>query len=139
MKLVRFAYLPTGTLGRLYSALPGGVQLFTVERPWSGNAPYVSCIPEGQYALRPHSSPHWPEVLEVVSVPGRTAILIHPANAPAELQGCIAPNMELDLTLVRGQRSKEAFKVVMSWYRRGDSQITVIGVRTNGGEGSGAS
>jgi len=95
--LERFSYAPDGTFGVM--TLPSGKMLYTAERPWLGNAPSISCIPEGVYALgqRPSSvvsrtsggafSSGW----EVKDVPNRTFIMVHPGNFPmTDLEGCIA-------------------------------------------------
>jgi hypothetical protein len=126
MKLVRFAHLPTGTAGLLYG--PDGVQpVATVERPWLDNKPSVSCIPEGTYVLWPHTSPKFPDtVIELADVPGRSAILIHPANHPAELMGCIAPGI---VSQINGApsvtRSREAMAIVRAWFDAGDRILEV--------------
>lgn len=102
IRLVRFAYLPDATLGRL--ELGGGpdgppaLDWWTVEPPWQGNQPFKSCIPEGRYPLRAtvytsrrgDSYPTW----EVAEVPDRWAIKIHVANRASELAGCIAPGLD---------------------------------------------
>ena len=46
VRLVRHAYLPVGTFGRLW--LPG-FDCWTVERPWKNNRRNVSCFPIGTY------------------------------------------------------------------------------------------
>jgi hypothetical protein len=130
MILTRFAYLAQGTLGRLHSADPGAVQLYTLERPWQGNAPYLSCIPEGVYQLAPHHGAHWVNVIELLDVAGRSSILIHPANKPVELQGCIAPGLSCDVGLCEVRQSVDAFKKIMAWFDSGDRQLTITGVRT---------
>ena len=94
MILERFAYLDDGVCGRL---LFGGQEVYTVERPWLCNKVGESCIPEGDYALRPYSSARFTNVWEVCDVPGRTYILIHAANLPTEVEGCIAPGMSCRL------------------------------------------
>ncbi|AZI34115.1 DUF5675 family protein [Kaistella carnis] len=67
----------------------------TIELPWLGNAPRISCIPEGTYLLRKRCSLKFKWHFEVVAVPGRKDILIHPANhAALELKGCIAPVLQ---------------------------------------------
>lgn len=102
IELERFAYSPLGTFGRLRH--PAGLELYTVERPWAGNAPNVSCVPEGVYALEPHSSQRYQDTWALVGgtvshfpAPGatRSAILIHAANVPGDLAGCIAPGLDL--------------------------------------------
>lgn len=127
MILTRFAYLPEGTLGLLQ--LTTGGQVFTVERPWLDNRARVSCIPEGRYALVPHNSARFPMgVIELVAVPDRTAILIHGANRPSELMGCIAPGLDwtiADKATPVVQNSQAALRLVMASFRGGDDVITV--------------
>jgi hypothetical protein len=81
---------PEGSNGGLYN----GAQLVcrTIELPWRDNEPRVSCIPEGRYELLKRYSKKYQWHLLVKGVPGRSYILIHPANvALTELKGCIAP------------------------------------------------
>ena len=75
----------------------------TVERPWLNNQPGISCVPEGEYILEPHTSPKFgqcyalvaPELGVTISSQSlRTHILIHAANLPEQLEGCIAPGMQ---------------------------------------------
>jgi hypothetical protein len=74
-----------------YLILPSGMRLATIERPWKGNEPQVSCIPEGSYRARYTRSKRFGRLLyEVLDVPGRSGIRIHAANWAHELQGCIA-------------------------------------------------
>jgi len=64
----------------------------TIELPWKGNQHGISCIPEGRYGVHKRYTPKrgWHLILE--GVPGRSLILVHPANdAIKELEGCIAP------------------------------------------------
>ena len=91
IKLTRFAVMPEGTLGRMN--FPSGAQLYTIERPWIENRPFVSCIPAGVYQLEQDLTGrvHGPRLR---AVPGRSQINIHPANKPHELQGCIAPGLD---------------------------------------------
>jgi len=64
----------------------------TIELPWKDNHKSSSCIPEGRYELKKRYSPKFQWHLHVQDVPGRSVILIHPANnAMKELKGCIAP------------------------------------------------
>lgn len=87
-------YYPDGTNGEIRHV--GLLICHTIELPWLQNRRNVSCIPEGRYALRQRfTTKHGLHVL-VVDVPGRSGILIHPANhAKTELRGCIAPVHEL--------------------------------------------
>lgn len=93
LDLRRFCYAPGGTFGGM---MVEGVQLFTVERPWLCNRPYVSCIPEGKYQCWPRRFYRggYPAV-EVGGVPGRTHILFHRANVPEDVAGCIGVGSRL--------------------------------------------
>ena len=97
IELLRTDYAEQGTRGIL--TLPHGWACFTIELPWRDNEPYVSCVPEGDYPLRLRRSgvverttdgeffTGW----EVAGVPGRSYIMIHVANYPPHLEGCIGP------------------------------------------------
>ncbi|CAH6841467.1 conserved hypothetical protein [Vibrio chagasii] len=85
-----------GTFGEL--TLNGELFLCTVEKEWANNKPYVSCIPAGDYDLVPHKSPKFGECYALVNprvgvaIYGpseRTHCLIHIANFPHEVVGCI--------------------------------------------------
>lgn len=97
--LERFADTPFGVFGRICLDETIGHFCYTVERPWLNNEPGRSCIPIGEYPLRLRESPvvarstndEFGVGWEVCEVPGRTFIMIHPANRAAELEGCIAP------------------------------------------------
>lgn len=96
VKLIRKSTGDEGTFGRL--EVHG--QLFsTGELPWRGNLPDLSCIPAGVYPVMKTFSPHFQrELYEVMNVPRRTSIRIHPANfmgnvekgLRSDLLGCIA-------------------------------------------------
>lgn len=104
--LIRYSYAPYGTYGCMYA---GSQQLWTVEQPWRQNMRQRSCVPEGKYQIIRHNSAKYPNsfalvnhALDVWYQPGpgvpdhaRKAILIHPANVPEDLAGCIAPGMAL--------------------------------------------
>jgi len=86
IELRRFAYHPDGTLGVIEVA---GERFYTIERPWLDNKPNVSCIPEGKYRMGWRESPKFGETWHVKDVAERTWILIHAANYPKDVQGCI--------------------------------------------------
>lgn len=99
--LERFAYSPVGVFGLL--TLDDGWSCYTVERPWEGNRPSVSCIPEGTYPLRKRESPivhrtsggQFGYGWEVCEVPGRSLIMLHPGNTMEDVEGCISPGKNL--------------------------------------------
>lgn len=86
IELKRFAYHPEGTLGVIDFA---GETFYSIERPWLDNAPNVSCIPVGNYDMGWRDSPRFGETWHVQEVQDRTYILIHAANFPKDVQGCI--------------------------------------------------
>jgi len=89
LELIR-TYYPRGTNGEIRF---NNEQLcYTIELPWKNNEHNISCIPEGNYPLQKRCSEHFGWHLQVMNVPDRVLILIHPANdALKELKGCIAP------------------------------------------------
>ena len=93
--LERFAYLPEGTLGRFQ--IPNGPEIFTLERPWLHNKPFVSCIPPGTYPLEWDTTGRVKDVPRLRGVQNRTQINIHAANWVRQLQGCIALGMEWEV------------------------------------------
>ncbi len=95
-KLIRFAHFSGGTLGRLYADRDDmiGVDDFVcyiLERPWIKNQVNVSCIPDGVYEVAPDEEGKYIGHPEIQDVPGRTEIIIHPANEVHEIIGCLAP------------------------------------------------
>lgn len=107
--LIRFAYMPERTLGWLSC---DSLKLATIERPWienptgAGGKPQLSCIQDGDYEVRPHSSSKFPNTFTLANpalgvywqpgdIPqgqtwGRSAILIHGGNRVRDVVGCIA-------------------------------------------------
>jgi hypothetical protein len=111
LEIIR-TYYPTGTNGVLY--LDGVRQCYTIELPWLNNEPRRSCIPEGRYRLKRRYSPRFNHHLQVLDVPGRDFILLHPANyALKELAGCIAPVSQLTGP-GRGAQSRVAVEWILS-------------------------
>jgi len=88
--LIERTYLPGGTNGTL--SYRGKEICKTIELPWNDNQPQISCIPEGKYPVVVRETKEQGLHLWINAVPGRSQILIHPANyAVKELRGCIAP------------------------------------------------
>ena len=125
--LERFNHEPTGTFGRLM--FPTGETFFTVEREWNNNVPFESCIPPGLYYLekresnvvRQTSAGEFHEGWEIMDVIGRDDCMIHPANWPSDLAGCIG--VGLDYTVAQDRkgkwrtsvlRSRQAFREIMT-------------------------
>ena len=76
-----------GTLGVLFDEdIPF---CLTVERPWLNNQTGISCIPKGEYIIKPVESPKFGATWEVQNVVGRSHILIHRGNVDDDSHGCI--------------------------------------------------
>lgn len=124
--LERF-YTPTGTFGlmRVNNTL-----VHTVERPWKNNAPFISCIPEGEYECehRRFNKGKY-EAIGIIMPEGspRSHILFHRGNYPEDLAGCIAPNMELRFIngKGRGERSRHAFALLMGSFGYRDFRLKI--------------
>jgi hypothetical protein len=115
---LRRNYLDNCTLGKL--SLDGINLCYTVEKPWLSNKPFLSCVPSGTYDLIPiknHDkySDCWylsnPDL--GVSLNGnttRTEILVHIANFPENVVGCIGPGLNLHPTKWGVSNSGSAMK-----------------------------
>jgi len=97
LKLYRYDRTTRGIFGEL---VVSNSRFKTVERPYMNNEPFISSVPAGKYTLeKHHSNRHgetWALVNEAKGVyhykhhnAVRYAILIHVANRPSELAGCI--------------------------------------------------
>ena len=103
LKLIRYEDDGNATRGLLFYRKK--FLVYTLERPWLDNKPYESCIPPGDYELRPWTRPNRDNVFilsggSVCTTPDlidpdkgltRCLILIHVANRADQVQGCIAP------------------------------------------------
>lgn len=85
-----------GTFGKLRE--DGVILAHTVECEWQNNMPNISCVPEGDYRLVPVDSPKHGLTHALVSSnlgvtyegpSTRTHCVIHVANYPHEVLGCI--------------------------------------------------
>ena len=111
LELVR-KYYPGGTTGQIFDQ--GSLVTHSIELPWKDNHAQVSCIPEGRYELVKRWSPKFNRHLQVMNVPKRNSILIHPANdALKELKGCIAP-VSIITGAGMGLRSRMALETLTS-------------------------
>jgi hypothetical protein len=112
----RFCYSEIGVFGEM---LIDGQRIYTVEKPWRGNQPSVSCIPTGAYTCKPRRYNRGGyDAIEICDVPDRTHILFHKANVASQLAGCIAPGYRLGC--LHGAwavlNSAQAFKLLMEQY-----------------------
>lgn len=125
--LTRSASSDQGTFGILVF---GSLRCFTTELPWRNNLQQKSCIPTGEYVCALVKSPRFGNVYGVQNVPGRSNVLIHPANLggntdegwSTELHGCIAPSLKQGAMLTpngkmqkAGLISRPAVRALMDW------------------------
>lgn len=68
----------------------------TLEPTWADNQRNISCIPAGEYKVRPYSSEKYPGTYEVQDVPGRSKILIHAGNYYTDTKGCILVGRDVE-------------------------------------------
>ena len=103
VEIVREASSHFGTFGILravYGSL--SMTLHSGELPWKDNANSMSCIPPGRYWTTRYDSRRFGRVYVVNDVPGRSGILIHPANwfgdssvgHKTDVEGCIGLGLE---------------------------------------------
>lgn len=109
--LERYGSFPgIGTFGKM---IADDSIFYTVEKEWLNNQPYISCIPAGDYRLENHDSAGHPQTYAMVnhdlgvyhyedSDSTRFACLIHVANYPHEVVGCIGPGLTLTQELPKG-------------------------------------
>ena len=122
LALDRFLHLPTGTIGVLTDK--GMPLAFTLEPPVASPE---SIIPAGRYRINWKTNGRiaglyrrrgYPGALEVMNVPGRTAIELHAGNTAADTEGCILLGLSMDdirrqpLTILR---SRQAADAVYQW------------------------
>lgn len=80
------------TLGRLYA---GPLTFVTLELPWKGNAPMISCIPLGTYRVAMTFSNRFQGPMpELIAVPGRTGIRFHPGVREENTEGCVLTGLK---------------------------------------------
>ena len=110
LELIR-TYFLEGTNGKIL--FQEHLLSYAIELPWKNNQARISCIPEGRYELVKRWSLKFGRHLQIMNVPGRELILIHPANeALRELKGCIAP-VRLLTGAGKGICSRKALKTLM--------------------------
>jgi len=99
---VRRQLLANCTIGKWYYNV--SQICFSLELPWLSNIPFKSCIPPGEYTIKPISTEKHPDSFFLenrdlgvswnADTP-RTTIEVHIANYLRQIVGCLAPGMEL--------------------------------------------
>ena len=104
--LTRYSYAADFTQGRLM--VGNALDLHTLENPWRGNAPFVSCIPEGHYEMEPYDSARHPHTWRIFGdtvgrdidslsdTVHRFGILVHIGNKPTDTSGCVLAGTNQD-------------------------------------------
>jgi hypothetical protein len=133
MKIVR-GYTAKGCFSDWFTA-KGEFLCHAIEKSWENNAPFVSCIPEGNYELVEYDSPKfgdtWALVGDTVGLfqgdSDRYACLIHKANWPHDVQGCIAPVSHLTVLdgIWAGSSSAAAYAKVVIEIKNGDTTLEI--------------
>lgn len=85
-----------------------GLLCYSLELPWNQNQKNISCIPSGVYKCKKVFSAKFGNVISVLDVPDRSAILIHSGNSSKDTQGCILPGLDISPGLVLN--SKQALQ-----------------------------
>ena len=118
----RIAELVNGTLGVVLNDA-GRPWMLTCERPWVNNEHGLSSIPTGTYTCQRINSPKHGNVFQVMNVPNRDAILIHPGNEELDSEGCILVGRSYGIVknLPAVLNSKDAFAEFMSYFDGEDS------------------
>lgn len=81
---------------------------YALELPWRDNQKRISCIPAGTYELeymKGSSSGKFKRCYYVKNVTGRSEILIHVGNYPADTLGCILPGLSHNFNSIWNSRA----------------------------------
>lgn len=136
IKLERLAYTSKATIGVIRT---GERPIYTLECPWKGNERNVSCVPEGTYVVGIDQEGKYTGYLELQDVPGRSEIILHPANHVSQLEGCIAPGFSVRETLFKSPSvwdSRAALKELRKHLHPGDTLTITSNFDFSGLQGS---
>lgn len=158
VEITRIAYLADVTLGKLRI---GNWECCTLEEPWRPNplgpggqrrdtkrGIAESCVPDGDYILKPHAGSHFKDVyrlsnhdLGVYDFPtelpsrdwGRASVLIHNGNTTDDILGCILVGMVHNLLdgKLAVLRSTEALAMVRALL--GHVELHSLSIRPHAG------
>lgn len=111
-------------------------KIYFIAPPWKNNEENTSCIPQGIFNVIKHNSSDHLNVFEILFVPGRTGILIHPGNYACsvmigkechetETKGCFMPGFDFDKSVPMIKSSVKA----MDYLREHINENWIIEVR----------
>jgi hypothetical protein len=126
LRIVRYAYTSMGTFGEIYL---NGTRLVTVERPWLDNQRSISCIPLGNYTVKPgYYNRGGYKAMEVMNVPNRSNILFHRGNTMYDSAGCILITSREGCVngMWAGLESTSAFNYFMSVTGSDSHQLEIV-------------
>jgi uncharacterized protein DUF5675 len=106
-----------------YLLVEGKVICYILERPWLGNIPEISTIPNGRYdaTIRTDGAKGWR--IELIGVPERANIQIHVGNTPADSKGCLLPGINIDDSLCQVFGSKDAMARISESFKAHEEEI----------------
>ena len=134
MKLTSFSD-KFSTIGKLH--VDSKFICYTLERPWLDNEPNVSCVPAGNYRMKPHTSPSKGKTYYLRSLDDdsvklfgpakRTHILLHPGNTIEDSAGCILVGDSYGI--IDGQiavmNSKKTFERILNLFKWRDFNLEI--------------
>ncbi len=95
-------------------------KIYFAAPPWRDNQHDISCIPQGLYNVTKHDSIYHPNTFEILNVPNRKGILIHPGNyaCPVGLhmpdsKGCFLPGFGYDKSVPMVKESLKAMEYLL--------------------------
>ena len=120
VRLLRKEFTDEGVFGTLSSE---NFNCKTLEPPWRENASNYSCIPKGDYIVKPHYSPKFRNCFILLNVPDRTFILIHGGNYAGDYKlgfkrhshGCLL--VGANRAVLAGQRAITASRITLTRMR----------------------
>ena len=92
-------------------------------------------IQQGTYSMRWSLSPKFKtKTLEIMGVPNRFGIRMHPANRGYDVEGCIGVGIynEYEGIPVQIWNSRQSTEIVESLLWRGENQITILDIKNEG-------
>jgi len=107
--IIERSYFKDATMGLMYVKGRDNPVWNTIERPDLNNQPFESCIPEGEYVVKPYSSDKYPDVWEVQNVKNRSKILFHHGNWALDVKGCIAVGLGCGYMHLNGNPEKAVY------------------------------